>query len=247
MGGGLVGVWNGWGYGIAFFWALNFQISEPEIGENRSFCGIYRILLQLSAFETKFSDTGKWSFHTPPIHTPTKCRPKLGFELLQLFSAQGGDWGNPRQPMKLHQPRNYDFEVFQFNLLVSQGGNSREMTTSPPGHHWEATVALTTAAKLLQFRANSREMTSQKLNNRCHRSMRFCVTSWLLSFQVPLGILWVTGNSFMSATFFCCCWSTVCTAAFCSRPTAEALLSPQLSRLSMPCCNAHAGALLLAD
>ena len=26
-------------------------------------------------------------------------------------------------------------------------------------------------------------------NNRCHRSMRFCVVSWLLSFQVPLGIL----------------------------------------------------------
>ena len=58
--------------------------------------------------------------------------------------------------MKLQQPRNYDFGVFQFNLLGSQGGNSREMTTSPPGHHWEATVALTTAAKLQQFRANSR-------------------------------------------------------------------------------------------
>ena len=26
-----MGVWNGWGYGIAFFRALNFQISEPEI------------------------------------------------------------------------------------------------------------------------------------------------------------------------------------------------------------------------
>ena len=25
-----MGVWNGWGYGIAFFRALNFQISEPE-------------------------------------------------------------------------------------------------------------------------------------------------------------------------------------------------------------------------
>ena len=31
VGGSLVGVWNGWGYGIAFFRALNFQISEPEI------------------------------------------------------------------------------------------------------------------------------------------------------------------------------------------------------------------------
>ena len=26
-----MGVWNGWGYGIALFRALNFQISEPEI------------------------------------------------------------------------------------------------------------------------------------------------------------------------------------------------------------------------
>ena len=26
-----MGVWNGWGYGIAFFRALKFQISEPEI------------------------------------------------------------------------------------------------------------------------------------------------------------------------------------------------------------------------
>ena len=26
-----MGVWNGWGYGIAIFRALNFQISEPEI------------------------------------------------------------------------------------------------------------------------------------------------------------------------------------------------------------------------
>ena len=31
IGGGLVGVWNGWGYGIAIFRALNFQISEPEM------------------------------------------------------------------------------------------------------------------------------------------------------------------------------------------------------------------------
>ena len=98
-------------------------------------------------------------------------------------------WGNPKQPMKLQQPRNYNFGMFQFNLLVSQGGNSREMVTSPSGHHCEATVALTTAAKLQQFRANKHEMTSQKLNNRCHRSMRFCVVPWLLSFQVPLGIL----------------------------------------------------------
>ena len=54
--------------------------------------------------------------------------------------------------------------MLQFNLLRSQGGNSREMTTSPPGHYGEFTVALITAAKLQEVRANSREMASQKLN-----------------------------------------------------------------------------------
>ena len=51
-----------------------------------------------------------------------------------LYSSRG-KWGNPKQHMKLQQPRNYDFWMFQFNLLGSQGGNSREMTTSPPGHY----------------------------------------------------------------------------------------------------------------
>ena len=116
-------------------------------------------------------------------------RHRIRGDLKQPNYETAGIWGNPKQHMKLQQPRIYDFGMFQFNLLGSQGGNSREMT-SPPSHHWEATVALTTAAKLQQFQANSREMTSQKLNNRCHRSLRFCVASCLLSFQVPLGILW---------------------------------------------------------
>ena len=63
--------------------------------------------------------------------------------------------------------------MFQFNLLGSQGGNIREMTTSPPGHYWEVTVALTTAAKLQKVRANSREMTSQKLNEEHEFLRRF--------------------------------------------------------------------------
>ena len=46
-------------------------------------------------------------------------------------------WGNPKQPMKLQQPRNYDFGMLQFNLLGSQSSNSREMTTSSPGHSGE--------------------------------------------------------------------------------------------------------------
>ena len=83
---------------------------------------------------------------------------------IRIAAITLASWGSPKQPMKRQQPRNYDFWMFQFNLLGSQGGNSREMTTSPPGHYWEVTVALTTAAKLQQVRANSREMTSQKLN-----------------------------------------------------------------------------------
>ena len=96
--------------------------------------------------------------------------------ILRLVQSghQGRHWENPKQHMKLQQPRNYDFWMFQFNLLGSQGGNSREMTTSPPGHYWEVTVALTTAAKLLQVRANSREMTSQKLNEE-HEILRRCM------------------------------------------------------------------------
>ena len=103
------------------------------------------------------------------------------------------------------QPRNYDFGMFRFNLLGPQGGNSREMTTSSRGHHWEATLTLTTAAKLQQFRANSREMHNSlqtttilsqqpwndesKTQQSLPQSMTFCVASWLLSFQVSLGIL----------------------------------------------------------
>ena len=75
--------------------------------------------------------------------------------------------------MKLQQPRTYDFWRFEFNLLGSQGGNNREMTTSPPGRYWEVTVALTTTAKLQQVRANSREMTSQKLNEEHEILRRF--------------------------------------------------------------------------
>ena len=42
LGGSLVGVWNGWGYGIAFFRALNFQISEPEIWRKSLFLRNFR-------------------------------------------------------------------------------------------------------------------------------------------------------------------------------------------------------------
>ena len=53
-----MGVWNGWGYGIAIFRALNFQISELKFGKNRSFCKISGIFLENSASEKYFPDSG---------------------------------------------------------------------------------------------------------------------------------------------------------------------------------------------
>ena len=71
--------WNGWGYGIATFRALKFQILEPEIWQKSPFCGISGIFLQNSALKKKyFSESGRWPFHTPPFHTPTGRRPKNG-------------------------------------------------------------------------------------------------------------------------------------------------------------------------
>ena len=71
-----MGVWNGWGYGIAFFRALNFQISEPEILQDSLFLRNFGDFPANFGLLKIFSDSGKWRFHTPPIHTPTKCRPK---------------------------------------------------------------------------------------------------------------------------------------------------------------------------
>ena len=37
-----MGVWNGWECGIALFWALKFEDSEPEIWEKSLFLRNYR-------------------------------------------------------------------------------------------------------------------------------------------------------------------------------------------------------------
>ena len=70
-----LGVWNGWGYGIAIFRALSFQISEPEIWQKSLFLRNFKDVPGNSASEKYFLDSGKCPFHTPPIHTPTKRRP----------------------------------------------------------------------------------------------------------------------------------------------------------------------------
>ena len=85
-------------------------------------------------------------------------------------------------------------------------------------------ITLTTTAKLQQLRINSREMTTFaascndremqrprsdkletaqfKLHNCCKFCVRFCVASWLLSFQVPFGSLWFSppGNRAIFST-----------------------------------------------
>ena len=40
--------------------------------------------------KTPATDSGKWPFHTPPIHTPTKCRPKYGENLALSLGQSGG-------------------------------------------------------------------------------------------------------------------------------------------------------------
>ena len=75
-----VGVWNGWRYGIAFLGALNFQILEPEIWQKSLFLRNFKDFPGISASEKYFSDSGKWPFHMPPIHTPTnRKRAQHGF------------------------------------------------------------------------------------------------------------------------------------------------------------------------
>ena len=97
-------------------------------------------------------------------------------------------WGKPKQPMKLQQPWNYDFGMFRFNFLGSQGGNSREMTTSPPRHTGERQQLHSQQPP--NYKKSEPTAVKWRVRNST-RSMRFCVVSWLLSFQVPFGILWI--------------------------------------------------------
>ena len=81
-----MGVWNGWGYGIAIFRALNCQI-YLKFGENCSFCGISGIFPENPASEEYFSDSGKsfkWPFHmsSPVLRFKAWSYLTLGFAFL---------------------------------------------------------------------------------------------------------------------------------------------------------------------
>ena len=74
-----MGVWNGWGYGIAFFRALKFKILEPEIWPKIFHSAEYQ------AFSFKFRPLknifGLWKMAIPYATSPypTKCWPRKGW------------------------------------------------------------------------------------------------------------------------------------------------------------------------
>ena len=85
-----MGLWNGWGYGIAIFRALNFQISEPEIWPKIALSAEFQgFSWKIRPLKNIFRSLEKWPFHTPPIHTPTKCQPKNVFGKLWLWLCLG--------------------------------------------------------------------------------------------------------------------------------------------------------------
>ena len=88
------------------------------------------------------------NFRCPIAHNSTRLQASFGFCV--------GGFGS-KHHMKLQQPLNYDFRVSQLNLPDPKGVTT-VITTSPPGHHREAKIALATTAKLQQLLANNREM-----------------------------------------------------------------------------------------
>ena len=91
-----------------------------------------------------------------------------------------------RRP-KWQRPWNDDFSTWP-----SLRGKSLHSQRPPSHNNCESTAV---KWRLLQHRAttakcNDREVTSLKLHNCCKFCVRFCVASWLLSFQVPFGSLW---------------------------------------------------------
>ena len=73
IGGSLVGVWNGWGYGIAVFVALNCQESEPEIWRKSLFLLNFRDFPGFRALQFQTLENGPSILS--PIHTPSKRWP----------------------------------------------------------------------------------------------------------------------------------------------------------------------------
>ena len=101
--------------------------------------------------------------------------------------SQSGNDRETRSP-KWQRPWNDDFSTWP-----SLRGKSLHSQRPPSHNNCESTAV---KWRLLQHRAttakcNDREATSLKLHNCCKFCVGFCVASWLLSFQVPFGSLWV--------------------------------------------------------
>ena len=129
-------------------WGISWPLTKTRKDRNffQKFCVNFIVLAETKYFSQLHKQvfghehTHTHKTHTEHTHTHTHTRTS-----------------ERRQHMKLQQPRNYDFQVSQFSLLRSRCTNDHELTTSPPGPHWEAMVALTTTAKVQQLRANNLE------------------------------------------------------------------------------------------
>ena len=109
VGGSLVGVWNGWEYGIVILRALKFNFRSPKFGKDRSLSAEFQgFSRKFRPPKNVFSDSGKWPFRAPPVHTPTKCRPILCPFLRGTFVANDDNrrqsWTSTLSPHLLSPP-----------------------------------------------------------------------------------------------------------------------------------------------
>ena len=87
-GGSLVGVWNGWGYGIAFSRALNFQISEPEIWQKSHFLRHFGDFSWLKdIFQTLENGHSIRYQSIPPLSASRKMANKQNYEQTSVMSS----------------------------------------------------------------------------------------------------------------------------------------------------------------
>ena len=66
-----LGVWN------CSFSGSQFQILESELEKFAVSAEFQGFSCKFRPLKKYFLDSGKWPFHTPQIHTPTECRPKI--------------------------------------------------------------------------------------------------------------------------------------------------------------------------
>ena len=108
-------VWNGWGYGIALFPGLRiFKFRRLKFERKSLFLRTFKDFPGNLGLERIFFGVWKWPFHTPPIHTPTKCL--LMWAILSNFSPSFEKWRgkvtleSSQNALHLGQLGNMEFE-----------------------------------------------------------------------------------------------------------------------------------------